>query len=195
MNIRAFRGLALVLIVGIILFSGGFILGNVIQGPMILVSKTTEIETLTSVVKRTEVERLTTTVTTPTFFTITRTEVTTSVYVSIFYQTIVIPTTPTAPIGVWREVTRFSGSAPMTTGPFYIPSTMWRIRWSYGTSEYAYFGFFVFPLGETVSYVESVSSMTPSGSSVTYIYNGPKNFYLKISAANIYYTIIVEAPS
>jgi hypothetical protein len=72
---------------------------------------------------------------------------------------------------------------------------MWRIRWSYGTSEYAGFWFFVYPLGETVMFVESVSSMMPSGSGTTYIYRGPGNFYLKITVANVRYSIIIEVPA
>lgn len=181
------------LILAAIVFSTGFLVGNVIQGPLVLVSKTTEIETLTSVMKQTEIEKAT--VTTSVVFTITRTEVTTSVYISTFIRTMVIPTTPTYPGGVWREIIRFSGSADMTTQPVYVPSTMWRIRWSYGTSQYAAFAFYVYPLGETAIYVESVSSSTPSGTGTTYVYKGPGNFYLKILAANIQYTIIVEAPT
>jgi len=115
-------------------------------------------------------------------------------------RTIYVPTTVavgmSSPVaGAWREIKRFSGSSTMTTELFYVSSTSWRIRWSYGTSQYAGFDFFVYPAGETQGYVEMVTTSGPSGSGTTYIYKGSGNFYLKILAANVQYTIIIEAPT
>ena len=95
----------------------------------------------------------------------------------------------------WREIKRFSGSAYRTTETFHVPTMMWRIQWSYGTSDYAAFWFFVYPAGETALFVEMVSSSARSDSGVTYIYRGFGSFYLKILAANIQYKIIIEVPS
>ena len=113
-------------------------------------------------------------------------------------RTIYVPTTVvlgmSSPMaGAWREIKRFSGSADMTTELFHVPAKMWRVNWSYGTSEHAYFSFWVCVLPEYS--VESVSSSGPSGSSVTYIYKGPGDFYLKILVANVQYTIVIEAPT
>jgi hypothetical protein len=108
-------------------------------------------------------------------------------------QTVLQTTSTPATTGGWREIKRFTGSASTTTEPFNVPATMWRITWTYGTSQYASFGFFVYQVGGT-SYEESASSATPSGSSVTYVYKGPGDFYLKILSANVDYTISIEVP-
>ena len=47
MNFPVSKGLAAVLIVGVVLFAGGFITGNMLQGPMILVVTRTQVETRT----------------------------------------------------------------------------------------------------------------------------------------------------
>jgi hypothetical protein len=106
--------------------------------------------------------------------TVTKTETNTS-YVTtiqtlpttIFITVTQEATTPTA--AGWREIKRFSGSSDMTTEPFTVPTATWRIKWSYGTSQYAHFSFFVYPLGETVKYVESILPTGPSGNGTTYI--------------------------
>jgi len=163
------------LLLASMLFASGFMIGNVTHGPWVVTVERTELQTIVSTAFRTVTEP------------------------SPAARTIYVPFTVTVgatspAIGGWREVTRFSGSSYMTTEPFHVPATMWRIKWSYGTSQYAGFGFFVYLLGQEYS-VESVSSSGPSGSSVTYIYKGLGDFYLKILAANIQYTIIVEAPA
>lgn len=106
---------------------------------------------------------------------------------------IVSPTTTTT--GAWQVVAIYSGTVNRTTAHFHIPSSTWRIKWSYGTSEHAEFGFLVYPAGETVTHIESVSSSTSSGSSETYIYQEPGDFYLKITVANAQYSITIEAQS
>ncbi len=95
----------------------------------------------------------------------------------------------------WREIKRFSNSTGMTTEPFSISSDRWRIRWSYGTSESASFRFFVYPAGERITYIETVSSTTPSGSSITYISKGQGDFYLRIISTGVDYSIIIEVPT
>jgi hypothetical protein len=100
-------------------------------------------------------------------------------------------TTPVATAG-WREIKRFTGSADMTTEPFNIPATMWRIRWSYSSPQTTSFSFFVYEVGQS-AYVSAVSSYTLGASSVTNISKGQSNFYLSITTrAN--YEIIIEVP-
>lgn len=107
-------------------------------------------------------------------------------------QTVMNTSVVTSATG-WREIKRFTGSAEMTTEPFNVPVTTWRIRWSYNSSQPAVFSFFVYQVGQ-IGYIESVSSYTAGGSSVTYIYKGSSDFYLKITTG-VPYTIIVEVPS
>lgn len=106
-------------------------------------------------------------------------------------QTIASMTTSTATTG-WREIKRFTGSVGRTTEPFNVPVTMWRIRWSYSSSQATVFGFFVYQVGQ-ITYVESVSSYTAGASSVTYIYKGQADFYLSI-ITHASYEIVIEVP-
>jgi uncharacterized repeat protein (TIGR02543 family) len=82
----------------------------------------------------------------------------------------------------------FTGSSDTTTPPFTVTTSEWTIDWSYVPDpEYpdlATFGFFVYPRGETVDYVESVL-FPGSTSGSTYSYAGPGEYYIKLSCANI----------
>ena len=96
--------------------------------------------------------------------------------------------------GEWNTIKTFTGSASKTTEVFYIPSETWRINWTYTGGSLAVFGFFVYPEGETVLFVESLSTMGSSQSDVTYIYEGPESFYVKLIVANIdQWTLTVQA--
>jgi cell division protein FtsB len=96
--------------------------------------------------------------------------------------------------GEWNTITTFTGSTGKTTELFYIPSGTWRINWTYTNGALAVFGFFVYPEGETVLFVESLSTMGPSQSDTTYIYEGPGNYYIKLTVANIVeWTLTIEA--
>jgi hypothetical protein len=118
---------------------------------------------------------------------------TTTIYQTITVTQTVTMATSTATTG-WREVKRFAAASDMTTEPFSVPSTMWRIKWSYGNSQFALFDMTVYTVGQAM-WVESVGPVqTPAGSGITYIYKGPGDFYLKISVANAAYIIIVEVP-
>jgi uncharacterized repeat protein (TIGR02543 family) len=82
----------------------------------------------------------------------------------------------------------FTGSSDRTTPPFTVTTSEWIIDWSYVPDpeypEYASFGFFVYPRGETEVYVESVL-FPGSTSGSTYSYAGPGEYYIKLSCANI----------
>lgn len=96
--------------------------------------------------------------------------------------------------GEWNTIITFTGSTYKTTELFHIPSETWRINWTYTTGSSAVFSFFVYPEGETMSFVESLSAMGSSKSDVTYIYEGQDNFYVKLLAANIDpWTLTVQA--
>jgi len=95
--------------------------------------------------------------------------------------------------GEWNTITTFTGSASKTTELFYIPSGTWRINWTYTGGSLAVFGFFVYPEGETVMFVESLSTMGSSQSDTTYIYEGLGNFYVKLVVSVDEWTLTVEA--
>lgn len=94
------------------------------------------------------------------------------------------PTSLSAAEEEWKEIKTFSGSSDKTTEPFEVSSNRWRINWEADAGEMGIFGFFVYPEGETVSYVESVSH-DGGGSDTTYIYEGSGSYYLKVLAANL----------
>lgn len=95
----------------------------------------------------------------------------------------------------WVQVGVFTGKGDKTTAPVDISGAKWRINW---TAEEAVdgvgiFGFFVYPEGETVMYVESIMHSDGSASDTTYIYQGKGSFYIKVGAANLSsWTIEVE---
>ncbi|TET20934.1 hypothetical protein E3J74_01335 [Candidatus Bathyarchaeota archaeon] len=96
--------------------------------------------------------------------------------------------------GEWNTIITFTGSAYKTTELFHIPSETWRINWTYTGGSLAIFGFFVYPEGETVLPVETLSATGSSKSDATYIYEGQDNFYVKLLAANIDpWTLTVQA--
>lgn len=94
----------------------------------------------------------------------------------------------------WVTVKTFSGKGDKTTAPFTISGSKWRVSWTVKADdpEYAAFGFFVYPEGETAIYVESISQ-DGVGSDTTYIYQGNDRFYIAVLAANLKsWTIKVE---
>jgi hypothetical protein len=94
----------------------------------------------------------------------------------------------------WVTVETFIGQGDKATAPFQISGSKWRISWTVEADEpeYAAFGFFVYPEGETTMYVESVTQ-DGIGGDTTYIYQGNDSFYIKVLAANLSsWTIVVE---
>jgi len=95
----------------------------------------------------------------------------------------------------WRDVIGFTGKGDKTTAPFHISGAKWRINWTVteAVAGMGVFGFFVYPEGETVMYVESIMHSDGSASDTTYIYKGKGSFYIKVGAANLSsWTIEVE---
>ena len=81
-----------------------------------------------------------------------------------------------------------TGSSDKKTAPFTVTTSEWIIDWSYvpdpELSEFAVFGFFVYPRGETVGYVESVL-VPDSTSGTTYSYAGVGEYYISVTIANV----------
>ncbi len=91
-----------------------------------------------------------------------------------------------------------TGSGYKTSPPFTITTEEWIIDWSYVPDpeypEFAVFGFFIYPRGETVLYVGSV--LFPEGTSgSTYSYAGAGEYYINVSAANVKsWEVIISPP-
>lgn len=90
-----------------------------------------------------------------------------------------------------------TGSGDKTSPPFSVTTDEWIIDWSFIPNpeypELAVFGFFIYPRGETVSFVESVSFADEEGS--TYSYAGSGEYYLEVIAANIEGWEVVVRPA
>jgi hypothetical protein len=180
-------GVALLIIGFLVGFGVGAVTFNVLAGSGSQTT-TTQRSTLTGLTTSPQQ----TPVTQTPFVTVTQTTPQTAVTTSM--TTPVATTSMTTPVATagWREIKRFTGSADMTTEPFNIPATMWRIRWSYSSPQTTSFSFFVYEVGQS-AYVSAVSSYTLGASSVTNISKGQSNFYLSITTrAN--YEIIIEVP-
>ena len=91
-----------------------------------------------------------------------------------------------------------TGSGDKTSPPFTVTTEEWIIDWSYVPDpeypEFAVFGFYVYPRGETLWDVESV--LFPKGTSgSTYVYADAGDYYVEVSTANIEsWEIIIKPP-
>ena len=101
----------------------------------------------------------------------------------------------------WTPVTTITGTSTQTTDYFNVPTNEWRIVWSYTPSsaggDYAIFSIFTYPKGETAVYTDYLlKNGRTETSGTTYIHQGTKEYYMKISSANIdSYSIRIEADS
>ena len=88
--------------------------------------------------------------------------------------------------GEWKTIETFTGSADRDTEDFNVPTNYWRIVYTIEAEneQYAGFYFFVYPSGETKSYVASVIGFK-SGTDTTYVRAGPGDFWIKVLAANL----------
>jgi hypothetical protein len=89
--------------------------------------------------------------------------------------------------GDWNNIQTFTGKGNQTTPPFPISSTKWRITWTIDTEypEYAVFNFFVYPKGTDGTFTEKVSYSGDNTSNMIYIYEGGRDYYIKVIAANL----------
>jgi uncharacterized protein YceK len=90
----------------------------------------------------------------------------------------------------------FTGSGDMTTPPFAVTTSEWIIDWSYTTdSNYPGLYIYIYPRGETASFVTNINSGDISSGS-SYCYAGAGEYYLKVSEANLQnWTITIRPPS
>jgi len=98
-----------------------------------------------------------------------------------------VPPATTQPEPVTFDPIIVTGSGDKTSAPFLVTTSEWIIDWSYTTDdpEYAIFGFFVYPRGETAAYVEMAMAGEGQTSGTTYSYAGPGEYYIKALAGNI----------
>lgn len=87
----------------------------------------------------------------------------------------------------WQTVATYTRTG--TTDYFSIPTSEWRIDWTYTPDSqypaYAAFSFFVYLKGETALYIESVYKTGANDTSgTTYVHQGPGEYYLRISEAS-----------
>jgi hypothetical protein len=115
--------------------------------------------------------------------------VTTSVaeYVTIV-QTVTARSTSAQTLGQgeWKTIKTFTGSDYRDTEDFNVPTNYWRIVYTTvaKNEQYAGFSVFIFPSGETKSYVAMVN-FDKSGTDTTYVRAGPGDFWIKVGAANL----------
>jgi len=91
-----------------------------------------------------------------------------------------------------------TGSSDKTSPPFEVTTKEWIIDWSYTPdseySEYAVFGFFVYPRGETAMYVEAISASDDTSGS-TYSYAGIGEYYVEVICGNLQSWEIIIRPA
>jgi len=91
-----------------------------------------------------------------------------------------------------------TGFSNETTSPFDINTKEWVINWSYVPEsehpERAFFGFFVYPAGETTLYVESVVLPEETSGSI-HSHAGSGRYYLSVEASNVEYWRILIKPA
>ena len=93
----------------------------------------------------------------------------------------------------WRIVAIINGSASKVSNSFNISSNKWRIKWSYIGNEYSLFSFEVYRIGGNLPVYHLIPVIKPKGSDVTYIYEGPGEYYMKVNAVNCdKWSIIIE---
>ena len=112
---------------------------------------------------------------------------------------IVVSTVPLncvfASSGNWSEVARFTyaGTDTHTTDSFTCENVEWRIKWEYVPTQFSYFNFDVYPMGEDVIFASVNSAVIGELSGILDIHNQAGTFYMKINSGNVEgYTVIVE---
>ena len=95
----------------------------------------------------------------------------------------------------WNIVQTFTGKDSKTTSPFHISGTKWRLAWKVDTQypEYTVFEILVYPEGKSGMLTNRISYSKSATSDTAYIYEGKRDYYLKVIAANLSnWTITVE---
>jgi hypothetical protein len=92
----------------------------------------------------------------------------------------------TGPPSVAAVPATFTGQGPKETAAFHVTSSSFTVEWTTQSDnpEYAVFGFFVYPEGETAAYV-CEANFDGVGSDSTVCPAGPGDFYVKALAGNL----------
>jgi len=103
------------------------------------------------------------------------------------------PTAPTTPTPEISQPILFTGSGDKDTGDFHISASQFTVSWAVESDspDSVILGIFIYPAGETVSYV-GAASFYSVGSDSTVVRAGPGDFWLSILAANCDWRIEVK---
>lgn len=95
----------------------------------------------------------------------------------------------------WNTAQIFKGKGSLTTPPFHILGTEWRMMWAIDAEDpkYAVFELFVYPEDKPDMLMERASYSGNRSSDTVYVYQGGRDYQLKIIAANLgNWTITVQ---
>jgi len=95
----------------------------------------------------------------------------------------------------WATVETFAGEGGQVTSSFHISGREWRITWTADAEypEYAVLDVFVYPEGSCSLPVGRISYSGDGSDGTTYVYEGGRDYYLKVIAAGLLsWTIRVE---
>jgi hypothetical protein len=92
---------------------------------------------------------------------------------------------------VWTTVLTFEGTNDTITEDFNVSVLSWRINYTVEAGQSPLFLFFLYRAGEKTAYKEMVK-YHQSGTEVVYIKGIPGDFYLRIEAANVKWTIEIQ---
>ncbi len=99
----------------------------------------------------------------------------------------------------YQQIIKVTGSGNQTTDNFNVPTSDWRIIWSYVPNPsypaLAIFSVFAYPKGESSAYATNVVQFGDSNTSgVVYVHQGQNDYYLKIIVTSVKsYIITVES--
>ncbi len=87
----------------------------------------------------------------------------------------------------WNTVETFTGEGNETTPSFHISGAKWRITWAIAAEypEYAAFDLFVHPEGRYSTPTKKISHSGDGSGDTVYIYEGGRDYYFKVIAANL----------
>lgn len=105
------------------------------------------------------------------------------------------PTDEAEDEGGWNTVETFAGKDNETTPSFHICGSKWRLTWTADAEypEYAVFEVFVYPEGTHNVPTDRISYSGDGPGGTTHIYDGGRDYYLKVIAANLRgWTVTVE---
>jgi len=95
----------------------------------------------------------------------------------------------------WKKVIEFTGGDSIKTKSFMIHSKTWKVIFSAKETSIGngVFGFFIYSTDNPTLSTESAIGSFKNGTlaNETYIYEGGKNYFLDITAANCEYTIMI----